>query len=219
MTRALYTCVLWLHPPAFRRRFADEMLWIFEEASESHGIFPLFTDSFLSLIRQWMLHSPIWKVALAGMGGLLELIFASYLIGGPTLLNTCRQEAPDTALSRFSGSWTGSLHSNGPSGAIQLTIVKRGNAWIGQLQLEGDDGKMHSGPAEDIRIDGDVLHFRVKAGDADMTFHGRLRDGRLQGTLEATASGRIAASPHERRKVGEGTWELIRGGSRSNLRA
>ena len=51
MTRALYRWLLWLHPPAFRREFAGEMLWIFEEAS-AEGVAPLFADGLLSLLRQ-----------------------------------------------------------------------------------------------------------------------------------------------------------------------
>jgi hypothetical protein len=31
MMRVLYRLILWLHPPAFRRRFGDQMLSIFEE--------------------------------------------------------------------------------------------------------------------------------------------------------------------------------------------
>ena len=32
MTRVLYATLLRLHPPAFRRQFASELLWIFDEA-------------------------------------------------------------------------------------------------------------------------------------------------------------------------------------------
>ena len=33
MLRSLYRRLLCLHPPAFRQRFAEEMLWIFDEAA------------------------------------------------------------------------------------------------------------------------------------------------------------------------------------------
>jgi hypothetical protein len=73
MTRVLYRWLLWLHPPAFRREFAGEMLWIFEEAAPD-GVAPLFADGLLSLLRQWLLRSAPWKLAAAVIGGLVEVI-------------------------------------------------------------------------------------------------------------------------------------------------
>jgi hypothetical protein len=72
MTRVLYRWLLWLHPPAFRREFADEMLCIFEEAAAG-GAAPLFADGLISLVRQWLLRSRSWKLAAAVIGGLLEI--------------------------------------------------------------------------------------------------------------------------------------------------
>ena len=53
MTRYLYYWLLRLHPPEFRRRYAEEMRWIFEEARQTRGHYALFGDALLSLIRQW----------------------------------------------------------------------------------------------------------------------------------------------------------------------
>ena len=72
MIRTLYRWLLWLHPPAFRREFAGEMLWIFEEAS-AEGIAPLFADGFVSLLRQWLLRSGQWKLAAALLGAVIEM--------------------------------------------------------------------------------------------------------------------------------------------------
>jgi hypothetical protein len=52
-SRSLYRALLQLHPSAFRTRFADEMLWIFDEVSPREGVVGLFGDIFLSLTRQW----------------------------------------------------------------------------------------------------------------------------------------------------------------------
>ncbi|MBZ5617379.1 MAG: hypothetical protein LAQ69_01410 [Acidobacteriia bacterium] len=73
MTRVLYRWLLWLHPPAFRQEFAGEMMWIFEEASASEGVAPLFADGLVSLLRQWLLRSGSWRIAAAIVGGLLEV--------------------------------------------------------------------------------------------------------------------------------------------------
>lgn len=73
MTRALYVFLLRLHPPAFRRQFANEMLWIFDAAHVSDGALVLLLDLLISLARQWIFRSAVWKVALALAGALLQI--------------------------------------------------------------------------------------------------------------------------------------------------
>jgi hypothetical protein len=90
-------------------------------------------------------------------------------------------------------------------------LLNNGAAWTGKLYLQGQDGVMHGGPLEEIRVEGDALRFRVEAGDAYMTFSGHLRHGKLTGILEATANG--ARFAPKGRKVGEGTWVMARAGS------
>src|SRR4051794_33562505 len=54
MLRHLYRCAVRLHPPSFRERFGDEMLYIFDQQKRGTlGAFGLVLDSFLSLLRQW----------------------------------------------------------------------------------------------------------------------------------------------------------------------
>lgn len=60
MLRSLYRSLLRLHPPGFRRRFAEEMLSIFDQVQGKRGAFSLFIDGFLSLVRQWALRSDFW---------------------------------------------------------------------------------------------------------------------------------------------------------------
>lgn len=55
MLRSLYIQLLRLHPAAFRRRYGDEMLAIFDEAGQPA---PLLADAALSLARQWLLRQP-----------------------------------------------------------------------------------------------------------------------------------------------------------------
>ena len=61
MLRFAYRCLLRLHPPRFRRRFADEMLWIFDQSQGTAAAIKLFQDGFLSLARQWALRSEYWE--------------------------------------------------------------------------------------------------------------------------------------------------------------
>jgi hypothetical protein len=62
MIRACYRCLLALHPPAFRRQFAAEMLWIFDQ---SGGTPALLLDGAVSLARQWLLRTGWWRVVAA----------------------------------------------------------------------------------------------------------------------------------------------------------
>lgn len=102
--RNCYRCLLWLHPPVFRREFAGEMLWIFDQASESHGALPLFFDGFGSLARQWLLRSGWWKVALALSLAVLQMIFgglAAVLFGNHQLVKSA-QNPSITNVAEFS---------------------------------------------------------------------------------------------------------------------
>jgi D-alanyl-D-alanine carboxypeptidase len=49
-----YRCIVRMHPRAFREQFGEEMMGIFEEASETHGAFRLLADGMVSLTRQWI---------------------------------------------------------------------------------------------------------------------------------------------------------------------
>ena len=62
MSRFLYRCLVQLHPPAFRRQFAPEMLWIFDEIADHDARVELFTDAFTSLARQWVVRWAIQKL-------------------------------------------------------------------------------------------------------------------------------------------------------------
>ena len=72
----MYRCLLWLHPEAFRRQFAEEMLCIFDEAVYVCGTASLFCDASGSLVRQWLLRSGLWMWVVAGIAGIIPLIIA-----------------------------------------------------------------------------------------------------------------------------------------------
>jgi D-alanyl-D-alanine carboxypeptidase len=71
ISRSLYRGLLRLHPPAFRERFGEEMLWIFDEAAEMQGVARLLADGVVSLVRQWMVRpeSRKWTMAVAAPPG------------------------------------------------------------------------------------------------------------------------------------------------------
>src|SRR5262249_33839385 len=62
LSRSLYRCLVQLHPPAFRQRFAPEMLWIFDEVADRDARIELFSDALVSLARQWVVRVAIQKL-------------------------------------------------------------------------------------------------------------------------------------------------------------
>jgi hypothetical protein len=60
MLRLLYRCLLRLHPPGFRTRFAEEMLSIFEHAAGPASTLRLLLDGLVSLALQWTLRREFW---------------------------------------------------------------------------------------------------------------------------------------------------------------
>ncbi len=85
MTRTLYRCLVGLHPPAFRRRFEEELLWIFGESRDGFGAAALLYDAAISLLRQWLMRSGMWKWVLGGIVGALPVVigFGSFLFQWP----------------------------------------------------------------------------------------------------------------------------------------
>jgi hypothetical protein len=81
MTRTLYRRLVGLHPPGFRARFEEELLWIFDESSAASNGWPLVYDAAISLLRQWLLRSGMWKWLVAGIAGTLPIIigFGTFL--------------------------------------------------------------------------------------------------------------------------------------------
>ena len=69
LSRSLYRCLVQLHPPAFRRQFAPEMLWIFDEIADHDARIELFTDALASLARQWVVRVAIQKLLIGELRG------------------------------------------------------------------------------------------------------------------------------------------------------
>lgn len=60
LSRSLYRGLLRLHPEPFRRRYGEEMLWIFDDAEGPAPRLRLLADCILSLGRQRALRSAHW---------------------------------------------------------------------------------------------------------------------------------------------------------------
>ena len=53
------------------------MVLIFDEASTETGAFSLCVDCLLSLVRQWVLRSGLWKLAAAILGACVQIVVSS----------------------------------------------------------------------------------------------------------------------------------------------
>jgi hypothetical protein len=81
MTRLAYLVLVRLHPREFRKRFGEEMVWIFEQDNAVRARLPLFSDAALSLARQWLMRSGAWKIAVAMLGGFVSIAAVLMIIG------------------------------------------------------------------------------------------------------------------------------------------
>lgn len=79
MIRAFYRSLLWLHPPSFEEQFAEEMLWIFDLRQPTETGAALLVDCFVSLCRQWIFRSGLWKF---GIGLLVNALLGHRLLFG-----------------------------------------------------------------------------------------------------------------------------------------
>jgi hypothetical protein len=69
MLRRLYRCAVRLHPSSFRRRFGDEMLYIFDQQRGTLAALGVTLDCVLSMLRQRMLRPHIGReLATAPLG-------------------------------------------------------------------------------------------------------------------------------------------------------
>jgi hypothetical protein len=77
MRRAAYRMLLALHPPAFRREFAGEMLWVFDEAAGDGQASGFCLDVARSLLRQWLRERLLWTFSGAVAGGVAMIMWMS----------------------------------------------------------------------------------------------------------------------------------------------
>ncbi len=76
--RWLYRILILLHPPAFRKQFGDEMLWIFDQSRSEPGQ-SLVGDAMVSVLRQWVVRRAIWIYPTAAAIASLIFSFCSTL--------------------------------------------------------------------------------------------------------------------------------------------
>lgn len=81
MTRGVYHLIVRMHPSAFRQRFGDQMMSVFDEAAGEYG-FSLILDGLISLARQWLLRMGAWKVFIAVLCASIQLLGFGYTMKG-----------------------------------------------------------------------------------------------------------------------------------------
>jgi enterochelin esterase-like enzyme len=123
MKHSLYQWLLRLHPPQFRERFAEEMVWIFEEEVGQSAL-ELFTDGIISLLRQWILRSGAWKL-MAGAVASSLLIFGWWHSQASSLDQAFRRGNPGQLREAKLRFRTG---NGSPSHGLSGTIVQAAEA-------------------------------------------------------------------------------------------
>ena len=75
--RTLYRFLLRVHPRAFRERFAEELLWIYDKSLPQQGSPRLCADGLASLVRQWLRQVNFVVVLAACAGAFIPPYIAS----------------------------------------------------------------------------------------------------------------------------------------------
>ena len=78
--RNLYRFLLRMHPATFRERFAEELLWIYDESLPQHGSPRLCADGFVSLLRQWFQQLNFVVILTACAGAFVPFYIASVVL-------------------------------------------------------------------------------------------------------------------------------------------
>jgi EF hand domain-containing protein len=112
MVRWFYNGLLRLHPPGFRRRFGQEMLWIFDQAAAHGRSAPLIADAVLPLWRQWTLRSEFWHRADSATQAARDGVPVFYIGEGDTPRTSALIHGGVLSLIVFSAVWFTLSHSN-----------------------------------------------------------------------------------------------------------
>ena len=189
--RALYIGLLRLHPPGFRQRYADEMLWIFDEASARGSAAPLFADALRSLCRQWLLRpgiAPPDQTPQTAAGAPAFLGLENHRLSRGALLNGALLSAL-----AFAGTHYCATHSAGHwEGVQQIFYSLEAASW----------NAADTRPAADKYGSGNVEASLAHVPKTDGTLVSRIM------MLDANGDGKISRT--ERRGWLEGRyWELL----------
>ena len=116
--RLLYKLLLQLHPSTFRQRFATEMLWVFDRASESGEDHGLLLDGLISLGRQWLLLSEFWTLMTA------VLVAGGQFMAAAWILSAWHHSARSALETHPAGAeWTGSVIALASLSIVALTSL------------------------------------------------------------------------------------------------
>jgi hypothetical protein len=97
------------------------------------------------------------------------------------------------------GNWSGLYQTPGPSGSLEITLTDIESKLSGEVKIEGPGSKILTKPAQNLKVDGNNIKFMIEIMGAEITFSGKLKDGKLTGELEAVENGKT---------VGMGSWEM-----------
>ena len=182
MKRSFYKGLLWLYPAGFRERFAEEMLWIFDETG-GPGLGP-FSDVLLSLLRQWACDSGLWRIA---FGAFLScLLLAGWWHFQEAALASAFRRGNPGALQEIKHGHSSGVPCGGASGDVMQAAGAESGRAGSRADTQGCDvadaiqGIVTAFEHHRVVMIGEV-HGLERAGE----FYGRLiRDRTFQETVE-----------------------------------
>ena len=187
MWREAYVTILRLHPEAFRSRYADEMLWIFDQEADGRPPYRLLADGCLSLVRQWWRgpQSVGWQPAPAGSVPAFQRLDMRAFGGNPFSMGLAAAVLMLTLLFTVivrHGYYPGMLHLPGIYEYVEVAPLDLTIDWR-RLQALDLDGDGRISPSERMRPDARRWEplFRVAEGDDGEVALGELRNLLLQG--------------------------------------
>ena len=111
--------------------------------------------------------------------------------------------------SDWSGRWAGTATIEGMPGGMELTLSKDGDTWKSTMRLRAG-GQELAPPVENLFIRGADASFSVPVNGRVARFVGKFEGNALSGTYEVFEN---------EKKIGDGTFNLTRGGQMPPLRA
>ncbi len=174
MLRSIYLSLLRLHPSRFRREYAEEMLWIFDQTISSGRRARFLADGLLSLVRQW--------AYLGGHGEQAEASVAIQTAGPPMFHTVAPLKMRPAAL------------ING----VLATVVSFGIVWLGAIS----GGKRHNDGRLIVLPQGDHVPAPVLARDGQSAEGARAAPNSRDQLVPQPSEPQITEQPRQRLQAG-----------------
>jgi len=141
MTRLLYRFLILSHPSGFKDQFGAEMLSIFDESVGTQTL-PLLGDGLISLLRQWLLRSRVWKFAVGASLSAFSIVCIGSSLGVPMgKIQSYKLESADLGSNRIICVYTPPKYDPYAKGGYRLLVLSDGLSygnWLSAVAMLDD---------------------------------------------------------------------------------